>query len=310
MANVCDLQSRKGVPTVGNEVKSENVVQKSCVTSTARNKKVSFRLPVTLWVYKKKVQTKALVDSGATTNLVNRVFVEKHHLVMNKLATLYDVRNVDGTPNKAGPIKYYVRAYVEFGSHKSTHYLFVTNLGDKKMMLGYLSLYTHNPQIDWQAGEWEFTRCPDTCADRVHKMKVKVLEGESDDLQHEPELIGETPLDKLGEEDPDNPYINWVNLNDPVDYKHAKVITTMFDSQNIEEDFDDTFEDEDTKNWKFHVSEWLHEYGNIFLKCKSERMPERKPYDHLIDFVEGTSLPKPGKLYPLSPHEQNSLDEA
>lgn len=35
----------------------------------------------------------------------------------------------------------------------------------------------------------------------------------------------------------------------------------------------------------------------------------RKTYDHPIDFVEGASLPKPAKLYPLSPKERNSLDE-
>ena len=38
-------------------------------------------------------------------------------------------------------------------------------------------------------------------------------------------------------------------------------------------------------------------------------MPERKVYDHPIDFVEGTSLPKPAKIYPLSLNERNSLDE-
>ena len=37
-------------------------------------------------------------------------------------------------------------------------------------------------------------------------------------------------------------------------------------------------------------------------------MPERKAYDHPIDFVENASLPKPAKLYPLSPNERNSLD--
>ena len=38
-------------------------------------------------------------------------------------------------------------------------------------------------------------------------------------------------------------------------------------------------------------------------------MPERKVYDHGIDFVEGASLPKPAEIYPLSPSEGNSLDQ-
>ena len=84
----------------------------------ARNKTTSFKIPVTLWVYGKKVQTEALVDSGATTNFIDRVVVENNNLVMHKLANLYCVINADGTPNKAGQITEYVRAYIEIGSHK------------------------------------------------------------------------------------------------------------------------------------------------------------------------------------------------
>jgi len=77
---------------------------------------------------------------------------------------------VDGTPNKAGQITEYVQAYVEIGSHKMTQYLFVTNLENKEMMIGYLYLYKHNPNIDWQKGQWEFTRCLDTYASKVRKI--------------------------------------------------------------------------------------------------------------------------------------------
>jgi len=95
------------------------VVLESC-NNIARNKTTSFKIPVTLWVYSKKVQTKALVDSGATTNFVDRVVMENNNLVMHKLANPYYVINVNGTINKAGQITEYVRAYVEIGSHKMT----------------------------------------------------------------------------------------------------------------------------------------------------------------------------------------------
>jgi len=131
--------------------KSE-VVLESC-NNIARNKTTSFKIPVTLWVYGKKVQTEALVDSGATTNFVDRVVIENNNLVMHKLANLYRVINVDGTPNKAGQITEYVQAYVEIGSHKTIQYLFVTNLGNKEMMIGYSYLYKHNPNINWRKGQ-------------------------------------------------------------------------------------------------------------------------------------------------------------
>ena len=69
-------------------------------SNVACNKKTSFKISVTLWVYGKKVQTEALVDLGATTNFVDRVFVENNNLVKYKLANLYKVVNMDGTPNK------------------------------------------------------------------------------------------------------------------------------------------------------------------------------------------------------------------
>jgi len=96
--------------------------------------------------------------------------VENNNLVTHKLANLYRVINADSTPNKTGQITEYVQAYIEIGSHKTTQHLFVTNLGNKEMMIGCSYLYKHNPNIDWQKVQWKFTRCPDTCASKVRKI--------------------------------------------------------------------------------------------------------------------------------------------
>jgi len=94
------------------------VVLESC-NNIACNKTTSFKIPVILWVYGKKVQTKALVDLEATTNFINRVIMENNNLVTYKLANLYCIINADSTPNKAGYITEYVRAYVEIGSYRT-----------------------------------------------------------------------------------------------------------------------------------------------------------------------------------------------
>ena len=114
---------------------------------------------MTLWVYGTKVQTIGLADSGATTTFIDRKFVETNHLVTNKLARPYDIKNADGTLNVAGQIRHYVRALVQIGEHKSTMLLYITDLGDKDLIIGYNFLYQHNPEINWHKGEWEFTRC-------------------------------------------------------------------------------------------------------------------------------------------------------
>ena len=56
------------------------------------------------------------------------------------------------------------------------------------------------------------------------------------------------------------------------------------------------------------MPEWLHEYGNVFSKYKSERMPLQKLYDHMINFIKGTELSRLAKVYLLSLVKRNSLD--
>jgi len=111
-------------------------------------------------------------------------------------------------------------------------------------------------------------------------------------------------LDNIGDEDPNNHILSWTDMTDPDSHQQAMMIATILNNQDQYGDLDC----EDTKTWKAHVPEWLHEYGNVFSKHKSERMPLQKPYDHAIDFMEGAKLPKPAKVYPLSLVERNSLD--
>ena len=178
--NVCDLHGGKYGTPVGPLLEADRVLLESFVHNVSRNKRRSFNIPLTLWVYGKKVQTVALVDSGATTNFISKQFVETNHLVTNRLRHTYEIKNADGTPNLSGTINSYVRAYMEIGDHKTTNYLYVTDLGDKDMMIGYTFLHDHNPDIDWEKGEWRFTRCPETCADRLRKSR-RVYE--SDELE-------------------------------------------------------------------------------------------------------------------------------
>ena len=111
-------------------------------------------------------------------------------------------------------------------------------------------------------------------------------------------------MDDIGDEDHDNHIISWADITDPGSHQQAIIIAAILNNRDQYGDSDC----KDTKTWKAHVPEWLHEYGNVFSKNKSERMPIQKLYDHAIDFVEGAMLPKPAKVYLLSLAERNSLD--
>lgn len=267
---------------------SDNVLK-----SSAPNKS-SFTLPVTLWVFNVKAQTEALIDSGASANFIDKSFARSNNLVTYTIANPHTVYNVDGTVNKAGQIKEYVRAYVNIGDHKSTHKLYLTNLGKKEVILGMPYLRLHNPEIDWRQGEWRYTRCPEHCAPNARKKHMSRKEANNLDNSLLWDLKG---LEDIGEKDTNNPAINWVEK------------PTQLIQETIDRISEKKFEDNDTTYWKTHVPAEYHKYGDVFSKTKSERMPARKPYDHAIEFENGMTLPRPAKLYSLSPEERNSLDQ-
>lgn len=185
--------------------------------------------------------------------------------------------------------------------------MLVTDIGRKDMIIGLAFLRRHNPEIDWATGEWRFTRCPESCAPRARKNNT-VSQEEVDELDLPQSVSWDDPLDSIGEDDPDNQHINWICTDEPDDLELAQIIAEITGKadQGFEEDPDD---DLDVINWKSKVPKYHWDYSDIFSQKKAERMPIRKTYNHGIEFVEDASLPKPAKLYPLSPLEKNSLDE-
>ena len=79
-------------------------------------------------------------------------------------------------------------------------------------MIGYSYLYKHNPNIDWRKGQWEFTRCPDICASKAHK--IQDIEAGSNELHLELDVSGSPSLDNIGDEDPKNHILSWADTTD------------------------------------------------------------------------------------------------
>ena len=111
-------------------------------------------------------------------------------------------------------------------------------------------------------------------------------------------------MDNIGDEDPDNYILSWTDITDPDSYQQIMMITTILNNQDQYRNSDY----ENTKTWKAHVPEWLYKYRNVFSKHKSERILLQKPYDHTINFMKSTKLPKLAKVYLLFLAERNSLD--
>ena len=101
----------------------------------------------------------ALLDSGAMGLVMSSEFTKKQGFKLKKLERLIQVRNVDGSFNREGPIENTVEVNIYYKGH--TEGMEIDVIGGQKwsVILGMLWLACHNPEIDWKTGEVKMTRC-------------------------------------------------------------------------------------------------------------------------------------------------------
>jgi len=109
------------------------------------------------------VAVDVLLDNGVTGLFMNKEFVEKNGFKMEKLERPVKVMNIDRTHNKGGDITHKVTCNIYYKGHRERAKFDVCNLGRTEVILGMPWLVAHNPEIDWEKGEVELTRCPPWC---------------------------------------------------------------------------------------------------------------------------------------------------
>ena len=109
------------------------------------------------------IMVEALLDSEATGLVMSSEFARKQGFKLKRLERPINVRNVNGSLNKEGPIEHTVEVNIYFKGHRERMEIDV--IGEQKWMviLGMLWLVCHNPEIDWRMGEVKMTRCPEEC---------------------------------------------------------------------------------------------------------------------------------------------------
>jgi hypothetical protein len=98
------------------------------------------------------IETRPLVDSGAEGIFMDQNYARKHELTLMKLENPITARNVDGTENKQGTIRYYTDLDITVNGKLGTERFLITGLGNQKVILGLPWLQKHNPEIDWKKG--------------------------------------------------------------------------------------------------------------------------------------------------------------
>ena len=109
----------------------------------------------------KKLEVKALIDSGCTHTGINKQLVKDKRIQTKSINFSFEVFNADGTKNgevtKVAPLK------IEINRHKEILEAAVMDLDGTDMFLGYNWLVKHNPEVNWKNGIIKFTRCPGDC---------------------------------------------------------------------------------------------------------------------------------------------------
>ena len=106
----------------------------------------------------KVITVEALLDSGVMGLVMSSEFAKKQGFKLKKLERLMNVRNIDGSLNKKGPIEHIVEVNIYFKEHRER--IEIDVIGGQKwtVILGIPWLACHNPEIDWRTGEVKMTR--------------------------------------------------------------------------------------------------------------------------------------------------------
>ena len=97
----------------------------------------------------RRVDQKALLDSGATECFINPHAVKSLGIKTRKLQVPCSIRNVDATPNKVEKIVEAADFITDHRGIKTTHVFFMADIGPDDFILGYPFLEANAPTINW-----------------------------------------------------------------------------------------------------------------------------------------------------------------
>jgi len=110
------------------------------------------------------ITVEALLDSGAIGLVMSLEFAKKQGFKLKRLERLMNVRNMDRSFNKEGPIENTMEVNIYYQGHRERTEIDVIGGQKWTVILGILWLAHHNPEIDWRIEEVKMSRCPEECS--------------------------------------------------------------------------------------------------------------------------------------------------
>src|SRR6266850_2307789 len=258
-------------------------VSRSVTVTSISNKKLLINILALKGT--KSTDIQALVNCGAEGRFIDPSIADMTKA--RKLKNPILVKNVDGTINKAGAIKHQI--WIEYSINGNTmgNWFYVTALGNQQMILGLPWLREYNPYIDWNAMTMTLKKTwKDDLLTAIRRNNKEIPNSQELLIQF---ISSSIPL----KEDV------WDNL--PINDQEIWIRAKQSDSQRI----DDQYRPDEPET---ELPEVYSPWAQVFEKEASERFPSSRQWDHKIE-LDDSFTPQNPKPYPLSPTEQNSLDE-
>jgi len=121
-----------------------------------------------------RITVEALLDSGVTGLVMSSEFAKKQGFKLKKLERLINVRNINGSLNKEGPIENTVEINIYYQRYRERTEIDVIGGQKWTVILGMPWLARHNPEIDWRTGEVKMTRCLEECGKQWRPIQEKL----------------------------------------------------------------------------------------------------------------------------------------
>jgi len=257
---------------------------------------------------------KALLDSRATGNFIDRDFVQKKGINTRSISRSIPVYNMDGSPNEVGQISEVVNMVLRYKTHSKRTLLAVSSLGRQSMILSYTWLKDHNPEVNWQTGEVQMNRCPPRCegCHVIRKEQVSQKRMETSALN----VCQSGPCLEYTEDAEEDEAPVWTR---EAEYEPGdRLFMTRILPDSTREDLraasmtsqklaEGARRSVEAQKEPFILPDCVKGFESVFAKEDFDVLPEHRQWDHAIELIPG-SEPKSSKVYSLSPVEQKELD--
>ena len=231
----------------------------------------SLSIQVFLHTSSKRAKATALLDSGATENIISEQYTKWLCLPFKHLNTPRPIYNVDRMPNKQGNIQFFTDLEVQTRPERKMMRFFLMDLGLQRIILGYPWFAASQPKIDWAKGWMDYKQLP-VVLQTLNSRTLKIL-----------------PWNTLRTKPRETIYVGYVAFPTKGQTMASK-LAKEHDKPNV---------DPLPEKYKWHAY--------IISEKESQCFPGPWLWDHAIELKKGAPATIPGKIYALMQVEQETL---